>query len=193
MSTEIENLLRIMPAEFGLDECVAWARVNRVWGTAFPSDYVEFMAVYGRGSINNSVHILRAPTVDQAEFERQAEETSRNVAELNEYLDSDYAGYPTPGGLILWGTDYCGSDAYWKTGAANPDEWPVILYDRGENEWVEYPPGMADLLVAQITRGIDDRPFSMMDRIEGRPPRFINSRVEETINTSAESWSDLAD
>lgn len=38
-----------------------------------------------------------------------------------------YAVYPSPQGLLRWGTSEQEIDFVWQTGAADPDGWPVLV------------------------------------------------------------------
>ena len=47
-----------MPPDDGADEQVDWETAERVWGAAFPSDYVASMACFGAGGIDGALSVV---------------------------------------------------------------------------------------------------------------------------------------
>jgi hypothetical protein len=57
---DVEALQRILHSQWGADEQVDWSAAEAALGTALPSDYRGFMAVYGGGCIDE-LSILQTP------------------------------------------------------------------------------------------------------------------------------------
>lgn len=191
MHQDIAVLANVLSTECGQNEQVDWDAVTLTWGTRFPSDYVEFMSIYGAGSINDSVFLLDPPAANAEEFARTVEEVRASVLLQNEYQTMHHVAFPEPNGLIRWATDFTASDVYWQVASADPDAWPVVVFSRGRGEWVNYPVGMAEFLYMQVARPDLERPLDMVDSIDGKPVRFVNGRVESELSKTCDPWPDL--
>lgn len=144
----VAALAELMPVTDGVDERVDWGKVEEVWGTRFPSDYVRFMEVYG-GDISEMISVLLpAPHVegwpyradpglqDETELARETWEMLRDETDF----DVD------PESIVAWGVT-SGADIYcWVTGDDDPDRWPVLIFSRGDAVMRLVPLGMAEFL-----------------------------------------------
>lgn len=55
-----------------------------------------------------------------------------------------YSFHPEPGGLLAWGGGVGGEQCFWLTQPADPDTWPVVVWDKAD--WHRYDMGMVALL-----------------------------------------------
>lgn len=55
-----------------------------------------------------------------------------------------YPFHPEPGGLLAWGGGVGGEQCFWLTQPADPDTWPVVVWDKAD--WHRYDMGMVALL-----------------------------------------------
>lgn len=191
MHDAIIALTNVLSTEYGRSERVDWDAVLSAWGTKFPSDYMEFMSIYGAGSINNSVFILNPPATTVVEFSSSVEEVRSSLLLQNEFQSIHHVAFPESNGLIRWATDFTASDVYWQVVGADPDEWPVVVFSRGRGEWVNYPVGMAKFLCMQVARPDFERPLDMVDSVDGKPIRFVNCHVESELEKICDPWPDL--
>ncbi|CAL9540114.1 hypothetical protein [Streptomyces sp. enrichment culture] len=53
----LRKLVALMPPHEGAGARVDREAVERVWGVRFPSDYKDFVAVYGGGTIENYLYV----------------------------------------------------------------------------------------------------------------------------------------
>lgn len=83
---------------------------------------------------------------------------------------------------------FTGDDAFWLVDGADPDAWRVVVWNRGLAERFIHPPGMVELLLRILTAPVDDRAMSLIDSKPGRPVRFVNDRI---VNTLRDPWPDL--
>jgi hypothetical protein len=193
-SGAFDDLLRLVPPEFGCDELIDWSAMEAAWGVGFPSDYRWFLEHYGAGSFNDSLHVFAPAGPDQAAVAAETEGLASGLAWLREHSrggsGTPYAAYPTQPGLIRWGTSFTGDDTFWLVSGADPDLWPVVVWDRGRTEWITHPPGMVELLRQVLTAPVDDRAMSMISSMPGRPTRFVNERILDSLR---DPWPDLPD
>ncbi|WP_157435644.1 hypothetical protein [Actinospica robiniae] len=184
-----------MSPEFGRDELIDWPSVEAAWGVGFPRDYKRFLRHYGVGSFNDSLHVFAPAGPDRAAVAAATEGLAGGLAWLREHSRGGsgtppYPAYPARPGLIRWGTSIAGDDAFWLVDVADPDAWPIVIWDRGMTEWITRPPGMTELLLQVLTAPVDDQAMSMIGSAPGRPVRFVN---EQIVNTLQDPWPDLLD
>lgn len=187
-----DDLLRLVPPDFGRDELIDWPVMEAAWGTGFPSDYRWFLEHYGAGSFNDSVHVRAPAGPDPTAVAAAARHLAEGLAWLEEHSSKPppYPAFPARPGLIRWGGSIAGDDAFWLVDGPEPDAWPVVIWDRGLTEWITRPPGMTELLLQILTAPDDDQPMSMISSKPGHAIRFINDRVVATL---PDPWPNLSD
>jgi hypothetical protein len=188
----LEALTQAVAPEYGCDEAVDWNRVSSVWNTGFPDDYREFMATYGAGSFNDSLHVIAPPSSEREVMNAVVQSLADGLAWLrdNSQVEPPWDAYPKRPGLVQWGTTNAGDDCFWLISGDEANVWPVVTWNRGLAEWVEHPPGMARLIVEVVTRPSSDRAVDMISSAPRRPVRFINERL---IDSFSDPWPDLLD
>lgn len=128
--------------------------VEAALGVVLPSDYTEFVSVYGRGAIDAEVTIF-VPD----EIEEVLEATVFEYTELAGGSPShrDTPIFPQPGGLLPWGGDGSGNGWFWRTSGA-PDDWPVVIEESGTNPLLltVYDLNVTSYLTAFLANELDD-------------------------------------
>lgn len=146
MST-IESLVRLMPPGGDAGTAVDWAEVESAWGRRFPSDYRSFVAAYGEGTIGNYLAVL-VPEADGGDpagpMEFISEDARGTWAETDSARPADL--HIRVDDIIAWGSDATGDLLCWAAGPENPDEWTVLVYNRGDDCWAEFGCGMVEFL-----------------------------------------------
>jgi hypothetical protein len=159
-STQLEALARLLPPPRESVAAPPWERAEAECGFAFPSDYQEFVNLYGGGKILTGaaewpVWILAPCSVPQRPgapggFAALVQETEELPLghEWNGWDGPAYPDLPAPGGLLAWGHDQDGDTFYWSTEDPDPDRWPVVMLARGPAQVLPFEGGMVDFLLA---------------------------------------------
>ncbi|MEU2859036.1 hypothetical protein ABZ672_11485, partial [Streptomyces mirabilis] len=156
----VGQLLQVMPTPPDGGDAVDWDRVHAEFGWRLPSDYRDFVAAYGMGTINETLGVFTPPFpgypyVDHLLYQRS---------------------YPATDGLLLWASTDSADDFYWRCGDGDPDRWTVAVRTRSHG-WHDYPLGMADFLVSLLSGRIKP-PLNAGLGIE-QPPTFESWRAAE--------------
>ncbi|MFJ8694896.1 SMI1/KNR4 family protein [Streptomyces roseolilacinus] len=176
----VAALTRLMPPVHGADEQVDWAAAEARWGVRFPTDYRDFMARYGGGSINGEAVVLlplpreglRWPPADLAEETANVRHAWRTEGG-RDALDVD------PEHLLAWGVTAGPDILCWLTSDADPDRWPVVVRGRHTSPtFTVHPCGMAEFLHRLLADEYDDPPVSLVFW-DGAPVRFVHWREEQ--------------
>lgn len=185
-------LRQLVSPEFGVDAEVDWNSVERVWGTRFPADYMEFMRWYGVGTFNDSLHVTPPPSGDAVLMEEATSHLAGGLEWLGRFGDAPpWGAFPSRPGLIRWGSTTEGDDGFWLVSDSDPDLWPVVVWNRGSTTWAQYAPGMVDLLVRLVSQPeSSDEIMTLFESKPGRPIRFVSDRIKHTL---LEPWPDLAE
>jgi len=137
----INNLLAVLPPPTTPNEVGAGKQWPMIDGMFFPSDYVEFINVYGSGRIADFLVVFNpfSQNVDINFFDQ----LRFVVGDFNDLVvsDSDYCNcplYPVENGLIPVGVTDNGDYIFWVvTSKQNSDEWQVAIIASRSPE-VEY-------------------------------------------------------
>ncbi len=112
--------------------------------------------MYGEGTLGHGLYFL-SPfrsyylTMLQSQTEVFA---GLRVEGVEPYAST--ACYPEEGGILLWASSDAGDDFCWQTGSPNPDDWPVVVFPRSDLVALTFEMSMTELLVAVVTRRIED-------------------------------------
>ncbi|MGW7106529.1 hypothetical protein ACWGHU_10265 [Streptomyces xanthophaeus] len=173
MHSAVEELMRLLPPPSNGGDMVDWEQVHAQFGCNLPQDYRDFVAVYGMGSISDSLGIS-APPFDG-----------------HPYDDHLLYGcsYPAPGGVLRWGANEGADDFVWRCGDEDPDRWTVAVSTRGT--WHDYDLGMAEFLV-ELVSGRVSPPLNA--RLTINPATFESwreeqQRMDEYAERHGLSWS----
>jgi hypothetical protein len=176
----IADLASVLPPDLGADERIDWPAAEERWGTRFPTDYMEFMSVYG-GGIFNEVRVLMPLPVecslwDPGTFEEETESVRHNL-ELRDGLDG--LGID-PGHVLAWGLTSGPDILCWLTADPDPDKWPVLVHGRHTaQEFALHPSGMVEFLYKLFQEDVDPYPISI--GVRGSRTRWIHWREEERL------------
>jgi hypothetical protein len=168
-----------MPPSLEADEVIDWSEVERSWGTAFPSDFREFIDTYGAGSIDDYLVIESPVDADEQGCPSMRLSTPTEDSYRPSSGPWPYPVRPQPGGLISWGGNIDGVAFYWSTEDPDPDRWPVVVRER-HGDFLEFRCSMTVFLLGMLgpraTRPLDS------PCLYGAPnSRFIPWREEERL------------
>nr|MDT0523314.1 hypothetical protein [Streptomyces sp. DSM 41633] len=122
---------------------VDWATVESAYGTEFPSDYKEFVRLFGHGTIEGRIATL-IPVVT-------SDPMVRRIAPLSGPMksDPDYQRWTEPrveanvlDRVLVWGETDSSDVLGWITGGPDPDAWPLAVWARDDATWTAYSCGM---------------------------------------------------
>ncbi|MFI6772158.1 SMI1/KNR4 family protein [Nocardia sp. NPDC050412] len=160
MHPVVAQLSAVMPpSPLGPVIAPPWARIEEAMGVGLPRDYRDFTDLYGHGAINDELGV-NYPGYQQSDGSLK---TLADVAEENnryrvyEALEAPFAGYPAPGGLLQWGSNYNGDMLCWLIEGEHPNDWPVVVVFRHirEPSWRRFDGGLAAFLLAVVTGTFD--------------------------------------
>lgn len=107
----------------------SWAAVEAAVGTALPTDYKDFIDVFGTGRLANFIWIF--DPFSEARYLNLVEQAPRHLSELRR-LASDFGEklqfdlYPDAGGLLPLGVTDNGDLLHWLT-KGRPNDWHVVV------------------------------------------------------------------
>ena len=137
------------PAQVGTP--TKWGAVERELGVAFPSDYRQFLRVYGTGYLGRFYSVWNpfggAEFADHVRLICGYERDSRR--QFPQYLP--YPIYPESPGFLPWGSDDNGNYYGWLT-EGHPDGWPVLTNEVRGHGYRLFRGTMTEYLVA-VFRG----------------------------------------
>ncbi|MET9652134.1 SMI1/KNR4 family protein [Streptomyces sp. JL2001] len=157
-----------------------WGSVEVEYGVRFPQDYVDFVARFGDGSIEETLWVaIPAPASDLAarRVDRVPEEVIE-FPEANEWADARAAEKYRLEDLLVWGETDEADILCWIAEESDPDRWPVAVFSRSDAVWRVYECGMSEFIVRLLRAEFDPCPISTR-RLSGLSrPRFLHTREE---------------
>ncbi|MFH8388025.1 hypothetical protein ACH4E7_45370 [Kitasatospora sp. NPDC018058] len=187
MHPSVAKLIELMPPRPGAGDAIDWDHVAEHTGKRFPSDYRDFVAHYGAGSLNNSFWVGIPIDDDPGPW---APSTLTSLTDHGFGLLRLKPGDdPDLTERISWATDSSANHAFWDTADPDPDSWPVLVLAR-YGDWFPYNGGMADFLVDLITNPDEMR----MGVMAAEEPvfSFIHWREEQRLREAGEDpWTHL--
>ena len=161
MHPAVARLTELMPPPSSGGVPVDWDAAVEQWGNELPTDYREFIELYGGGSINRSFHFSAPSVVGYSP--RQAIDLVQATELGFELFDAeDEDALAEAEGRICWAVDAGANHAYWDTADADPERWTVLVLKK-YGEWVPFDCGMAQFMVHLLTGGIDPQPMALFD------------------------------
>jgi hypothetical protein len=196
--SDVRRLVELMPPDAGAGDSVDWRVVEESLGGRLPSDFRDFVGVFGAGTIDDQLDIARVadmgedvelPTIEQLT------PTSASTAWL-EATESDYPLWPSPGSLLCWGRLRSGYDTfgflYWLTVGDDSDRWPVVTWNQAQQEFRQHPPGMAAYL-ADALEGAEALPLDYRDVFGAPHSRFVHWREQQRLEAAdVDPWEYLS-
>lgn len=191
MNQNIRKLMDLMPPHEGAGDAIDWHRTREVWGCDFPSDFRDFMTVYGSGTIEDGLAISRQN--EGAPGDGPYDVWFVPSPDWLEDVSAPYPAWPTEGSLICWGEDANQNLMCWSTRGSDPDKWPVAVWDSGGLDgeaFIEFDCGMAELLLRIFS---DEQPYPFSEGFLGGVtcPRFVHRKEEARLRgLGIDPWPD---
>ena len=136
----IERLLELMPAPDAAYETQGhdWLSVQDALGTDLPSDYKEFLSIYGTGVVGEFLWVLNPfssnPNLNLEKI-RYFQEAYQQMKEL---FPEEYPRerLPHTGSFLTWAVTDNGDSLFWVLDDSEPNSWCVGIHssDQGEEE-----------------------------------------------------------
>jgi hypothetical protein len=179
----IENLIKAVPPPLTPIEAFKgpWDEVEAELGTALPPDYKDFVRLYGSGYFMQFLGVAvprsRNPNT---RLESHVPGVSESFRGFITFEDVSYAVWPTPGGLVPFGTTDNGDDLFWLSNGA-PSEWRVVVFGRGLLRFEAFDCDLTDFLAGLATGAIlpEDFPGDLLpcDRLFQPHTRYLHYRL----------------
>ncbi|MFI9781805.1 SMI1/KNR4 family protein [Streptomyces sp. NPDC051956] len=148
-SNSVAALAQIVPPMHDRYEQIDWSEVEVAGHTRFPSDYVQFMQMFGAGTISDTIVVLRPTSGGGGPSSREPSmEVETENARCTWEMDGDEADFDMdPASIVAWGAT-SGADMYcWVTTDDDPDRWPVLVCGRHTSPLFQmHPFGMVEFL-----------------------------------------------
>ncbi|MGW3761526.1 SMI1/KNR4 family protein [Streptomyces sp. NPDC005131] len=181
MHPEVAELVRLMPPPVGdPGPAIDWARAEQAWEMVFPSDYKDFVNVYGKGSfVAESVGSFFGVVVPECSPEGETVGSMREeTAIAQEDWDEGYGDKPEdlpPGAdrMVTWAVDASADLLCWLVTGPDPDVWPVAVYNRTWDKWSLHDVGMAGFLRKMLAGEFEELPLSLGSGELDSVPTFI--------------------
>jgi hypothetical protein len=174
---DVEALQRILHSQWGADEQVDWSAAEAALGTALPSDYRGFMAVYGGGGIDELSILPPLPTGNgwQGSITGHVEEFRELWA-----MEGGVPGIQLGADRVLpWASGCNANELGWLMTGPDPDQWPVVVWRRHDRpHWALFDCGMAAFLRCLMTADFDECPLSDLG-LWGHVGTFIHHEEQE--------------
>jgi hypothetical protein len=156
----IEALLKTVPAPHAAFEAFAgpWEPIEAELGTSLPQDYKDFARIYGRGYFMEflGINIPRSKNPN-TRFEVQVRRVCESFADWRDD-ELPYPLWPHPEGLVPFGGTDDGDSLFWLARGA-PDDWRVVVWDRGMQEFEALDCGLTDFLAGLATGRVAPKEF----------------------------------
>ncbi|MFB7673922.1 hypothetical protein ACFC26_21185 [Kitasatospora purpeofusca] len=179
-SSDMARLREIMPPHAGAgDESGASGDLSPLGLASLPSDYLEFMRIYGGGAVDDALVVavpksssgVGVPPIDVFEMTSDARLTWDREMSADISLENSSK-------LLSWGLTSSSDILCWDVSLDDPDSWPVVVFNRGRASWGRYDCGMVKFLVGIFCREFDDIPIGEVSLWGNAGPRFLNWREE---------------
>lgn len=144
-----------------------WTKIEDGIGTQLPTDYKQYIAIFGTGSFSKADFTFLFPFNP---FSRRYNLQEYQELILTTYeecrLDSPdiciFNAFPEKDGLLPWGQTDNGNSLYWLTNG-HPDFWEVVVFDGDYFEHVKYNLTMTGFLVAWLSGEIEINVFPKLN------------------------------
>jgi hypothetical protein len=164
MEAALDRLVRLVPpAEKPPGAKTEWAQLEAAIGLKYPDSFKEFAGVYGLTVWFDNF----SPFFGEAKTAADAKKFLRSVQKRLGFLKGNMYDesfrptpiplYPAAGGLFPFGMDYSGNQYLWLTERADPDRWPIVVWQMGQLAILE------KMTVAKMLLGFYERRKPMRD------------------------------
>lgn len=153
------RLRHVLPPPPSGGDTVDWEGLSRTEGLTLPSDYREYVEVYGGGEIDEYLSISTPPVLGSAYDDLLDGLTPALRPEDEAELAPYFPGGPLK--LLAFGGTASADELIWLR-VGDPDSWKIAVFRRqtphGQSGWTVFDGGMAELLLAVFDGNVD--PFS---------------------------------
>ncbi|MET8750245.1 SMI1/KNR4 family protein [Streptomyces sp. NPDC004667] len=164
--------------------------MEKAWGFSFPSDYRAFVEHYGAGAIENFVSVFEPALDSSGRPSGPITEESSVAEELWEELEGIPGVEAQADWVLAWAVDGTGDLLCWLRTGDNPDQWPVLVYERGKDAFKLYDCGMTEFLVRIFRAQLPGHPLSGTPLWDVAAPRFLTRAQERQITaTGQDPWA----
>lgn len=152
---QINDIVAVMPAPkkpFEAPTKDEWIGVENQLGTALPSDYKEFIQVYGTGRIDGLVWVFNPfSNNENINLLKQVKIQLNVLKELQSYGEIvPYKLFPEKNGILPFAITDNGDVLFWMTAGA-PDDWTVLVNEARSPEWAAFNMPMSKFFLEILT------------------------------------------
>jgi hypothetical protein len=156
----IQALLEVVAAPAEPFEAFAgpWDTLEAELGTPLPQDYKDFARIFGSGYFMEylGVSIPRSQN-PYTRFETEIGVICKTFAEFED-AELRHPMWPLAGGLIPFGGTDNGDYLFWLSEGV-PENWRVVVWDRGMQEFEVLDLGLTDFLAGLATNDLAPKGF----------------------------------
>ena len=156
--------------------------MRQSWGKEFPTDYRQFMEVYGHGAIDGRL-IIDRPEPKDAQSDRISGiliETSTAETLWTEVPKEDRLAGVEPL-LIAWGVSSDADSLCFDANSDDPDTWPVLVCCRAAGLWYRYDCGMVEFLLRVLRADFDENPLTGGELWGAMTAKFLTSSEKNRL------------
>jgi hypothetical protein len=132
----------------------AWQALEQKHQIVFPSDFKQFIGVYGTGTIVDFITIFNPFSItEDANFFHNMEFVLPNERRFQQI---PLPLYPEAHGLLPFATTYDGDNLWWQT-TGMPDEWHTVITRVKSDEYELYPMTVTEFFTQIIVHDPDPK------------------------------------
>lgn len=137
-----------------------WPESEAKLGTSLPTDYKEFINLFGTGKIDNFLWIFNPFSQNEnLNLEAQLHTQLTALSELQTYGEIlPYRLFPEQDGIFPFASTENGDILFWQT-KGMPDEWTVVVNEARSPEWEMFAMTMSEFLLKTLKRQIHPKAF----------------------------------
>ncbi|MFJ8232835.1 SMI1/KNR4 family protein [Streptomyces sp. NPDC094448] len=153
MNNHLARLTEILPLPPAPPAGKDWDAVESALGTTLPTDYKEFISVYGGGLVDGYLTVLEPSCVHPGyDLIRIVARRTEANEELWQYTDRPPELEEPGSRLIAWGATDNAEYLFWlaRPGQA-PDNWATMINDGGGEYWETHSMTCTEFLAATLT------------------------------------------
>lgn len=174
----------------GGGDAIDWKAVEIEYGVRFPLDYIDFVANFGEGSVEEILWITIPATDPMVRRIDRLPEELLEIPEANEWADPSVAEKYRLEDLLVWGETNEADVLAWITRGSTPEEWPVAVFSRSESTWSVHHCTMTKFLARLLHGEFDRCPISSKTLSGLAHPRFLHAREEARLkDLGINPWS----
>ncbi|MFE4519234.1 SMI1/KNR4 family protein [Kitasatospora sp. NPDC056783] len=158
----VSRLLTLLGEPITPGDSVDWDELAQTTGLRLPSDYRDFVALYGGGELDEYLSI-RTPPVGASPYGVLVDELDFDPGELPPTPTGTAQENLEEGRLLPFARSANSDVVFWLCDAQDPDSWDIVVFRRqvqyGEERWVRFEAGFGEFLFGTLS-GMLPNPFS---------------------------------